>query len=111
MLPGGVAHYVREISRLLAPGGTCVASFFLLNEQTRPGVDAGRSFMSFPVVHESGVCRLHDATVPEAAVAFEESFVQRIHRDAGLRIQDVRRGLWWSGERHDQDVLTVVRDR
>jgi SAM-dependent methyltransferase len=108
MMPDEVERYVREISRLLAPGGRCVESYFLLNDETRPGVAAGRSFMSFDVPHPSGVCVLHDAFVPEAAVAFEEGFVRRIHDAAGLRIEDVRRGRWWTGERHDQDVVTAA---
>jgi SAM-dependent methyltransferase len=111
MLPDAVEHYVHEISRLLAPGGVCVASYFLLNDDARGGVDAGRSFMSFRVEHPSGLCRLADATVTDAAVALEETFVRRVHEQAGLHIRDVRRGKWWSGEPHDQDVLTVVTDR
>lgn len=111
MLPDGVEHYLREISRLLAPDGICVASYFLLNEETRTGIDKGDSFMSFRVEHPSGVCRLHDATIPEAAIAFDEAFVRRIHEEAGLRIRDVRRGRWWCGQAHDQDVLTVVQNR
>ena len=109
MLPQDVEHYLREISRLLAPGGTCVESYFLLNEQTRPGVEAGRSFMSFDVRHPSGLCRLHDSDTPEAAVALEETFVQRVHDQTGLRVQDVRRGGWWNGEAHQQDVITSRR--
>jgi len=109
MLPDAVEHYLHEISRLLAPGGVCVASFFLLNDETRGGVEAGRSFMSFGVGHPSGLCLLHDATVPEAAVAMDEQFVRRILEQADLDIRDVRRGGWWCGERHDQDVMTVVK--
>lgn len=108
MLPDAVEHYVHEISRLLAPGGVCVASYFLLNEETRAGVDAGSSFMSFRVEHPSGLCRLHDPTVPEAAIALEETFVRRVHEEAGLRVADVRRGQWWNGKAHDQDVVTAV---
>ena len=111
MLPDAVAHYLQEISRLLAPDGMCVASFFLLNDQTRASVDAGRSFMSLNVQHPSKLCRLHDATVPEAAVALEEEFVRQVCGQAGLEIRDVRRGRWWSGERHDQDVMTLVGER
>jgi len=110
MLPDAVEHYLHEISRLLVPGGVCVASYFLLNDETRTGVDQGRSFMTFSVQHPSGFCRLHDATIPEAAVAIEEMFVQRIHDEAGLRIRDIRRGRWWSGEADEQDVLAVVPD-
>jgi SAM-dependent methyltransferase len=108
MLPDAVANYLREISRLLAPGGISVASYFLLNDETRTGVGRGVSFMSFPVEHSSGLCRLHDATMPEAAVALEEAFVRRAHEAAGLRIRDIRRGGWWSGHADDQDVVTVV---
>jgi SAM-dependent methyltransferase len=111
MLPDAVEHYLHEISRLLAPGGVCVASFFLLNDETRIGVEAGRSFMSFRVGHPSGLCRLHDANVPEAAVAIDEPFVRRVVEQADLGVRDVRRGQWWSGERHDQDIVTLVRDR
>jgi SAM-dependent methyltransferase len=111
MMPDAVEHYLREISRLLTPGGVCVESYFLLDDETRTGVDAGHSFMSFGVEHPSGLCRLHDAAIPEAAVALEETFVRRVHEQAGLRIRDVRRGRWWSGEAHDQDVLTAVPNR
>jgi SAM-dependent methyltransferase len=109
LLPDAVEQYVREIGRLLAPGGICVASYFLLNDQTRPGVDAGHSFMPFKVDHPSGSCRLHDAAKPESAVALEEAFVVAAHEQAGLQIRHVRRGNWWRGADHDQDVLTAER--
>ena len=108
MLPEDVEQYLREISRLLAPGGTCVASYFLVNDESRAGIDAHHSFMSFDVKHPSGVCLLHDAAVPESAVAFEETFVRAAHERAGLRIADIRLGRWWSGVAHDQDVATAV---
>jgi hypothetical protein len=49
--------------------------------------------------------------LPEAAVALEETFVRRLHDQFGLGIEDVRRGYWWSGRRHDQDVVTAVPNR
>jgi len=111
MLPDEVEVYVREIARVLVPGGMCVASYFLLNDDTRPGVDAGRSFLSFGVTHPSGVCRLHDPTRPEAAVALEESFVRGIHDQVRLGIRDIRRGGWWHGGQDDQDVVTAIAER
>lgn len=107
MLPDGVENYLREIRRVLVPDGVCVESYFLLNDQTRTGIDSGLSFMSFDVRHPSGLCRLHSERKPEAAVALDEAFVLRAHQEAGLGIRDVRRGAWWNGEPHQQDVVTA----
>jgi SAM-dependent methyltransferase len=106
--PAPLEQYLREVARLLAPSGVCVASYFLLNEETRRGVQDGRSFMSFDVPHPSGTCLLHDAGRPESAIAFDEDYVRQIHESAGLTISNVRRGGWWAGVPHEQDVLTVV---
>jgi hypothetical protein len=65
--------------------------------------------MPFPIEHPSGICRLHRADAPEAAVAFDETFVRRMHDESGLRIRDLRRGQWWRGLAHDQDVIVAVR--
>jgi SAM-dependent methyltransferase len=108
MLPDEVAQYLREIAPVLDPAGVAVISWFLLDEESRANVDAGRSFMSFRVRHASGVCRLHDAAVPEAVVAFEEAFVLHAIAAAGLRVRDRRRGAWATGRANDQDVLTLV---
>jgi len=108
LLPDDTAHYVREVARLLAPGGFCVASYFLLDDERRASIDAGHSFMPFPVHHPSGLCRLHRADAPESAVAFEETFIRRLHDAAGLRIRDLRTGQWWRGLSHDQDVVVAV---
>jgi SAM-dependent methyltransferase len=107
LLPEDTAHYVKEVARLLAPGGFCVASYFLLDDERRRSIDDRRSFMPFPVEH-SAVCRLNDASRPEAAVAFDETFIRGLHDDSGLRIRDVRRGQWWNGVAHDQDVIVAV---
>jgi SAM-dependent methyltransferase len=108
MLPADVAHYLSEIGRVLAPGGTCAASVFLLNDGRRADVEAGRSFMRFPFVDRSGLARLHDAGRPEAAIAIEESFVIDACARAGLRVERIRRGDWWTGRADDQDVITAM---
>jgi SAM-dependent methyltransferase len=109
MLPDEIENYLREIGRVLAPSGWCVASFFLLNDTTRPDVDARRSFMSFDVRHASPHARLHDAAIPEAAVAMDESFVRDCCEQADLVVRDIRRGGWASGITNGQDVVTIGR--
>ena len=107
MLPEDVAHYLSEIGRVLTPGGTCAASFFLLNDERRGDIEAGRSFMPFPFTDASGKARLHDARRPEAAVAIDEAFVLAACARAGLRVENIRRGDWWNGRADDQDVITA----
>jgi hypothetical protein len=42
-----VAHYLDEISRVLAPGGRCYATFFLMTPESRAAVAAGRANLDF----------------------------------------------------------------
>lgn len=107
MLPPDVAHYLSEIGRVLRPGGTCAASFFLLSDERRSEVEAGRAFMTFPFAIESA--RLHDRARPEAAIAIDEDFVLRSCESAGLEVKRIRRGDWWNGRADDQDVITCHR--
>jgi SAM-dependent methyltransferase len=111
LMPDEVENYLREIGRLLRPGGRAVASYFLLNDETRVGVDEARSFIPFAVRHPSGLCRLHDVRRPEAAVALDEAFVMGLHDRAQLRLRSIRRGRWWTGASHDQDVMVVEKGR
>jgi SAM-dependent methyltransferase len=109
LLPAAVEQYVAEIGRLLAPGGRCVVSCFVLNDDRRDAVARGGAFLPFPVAHDSGVCRLHDAATPEAAVAFEEAFLRSTFERHALTVATVRHGQWWQGTQHDQDVFTLQR--
>jgi SAM-dependent methyltransferase len=109
LLPAAVERYVAEIGRLLTPGGRGVVSCFVLNDERRAEVERGHAFLAFPVVHPSGVCRLHDAATPEAAVAFEESFLRSAFARHALKVDSMRQGHWWQGTQHDQDVFTLRR--
>jgi SAM-dependent methyltransferase len=105
MFPDDVQHYLGEIRRVLRPSGICAASFFLLDDERRPAVDAGRSFLSFGLRDLSGLARYHDERKPEAAVALDEPFVRSAYARAGLTIETIRRGDWWNGRSDDQDVV------
>jgi len=109
MLAADFEHYVKEIARVLDDGGTCVASCYLLNDASRDGIARAASYFSFPFGDPTGRLRVQDISLPEAAVAMDEDYVRQVHRDAGLNVADVRRGRWFTGAAHDQDVLTVRR--
>ena len=104
-----VEQYAGEIARVLVPGGLCIASFFLLNDESRRGIAAGTSFMPFGEDDPSGRFRLHDDAVPGAAIAIDEGWVGAAWARHGLAIRDVRRGQWSNGLAHDQDIVTAQR--
>jgi UDP-glucose 4-epimerase len=118
MLPEAVAHYLRESTRVLKPGGRCVFSFFLLDHyqpgQPRP---LGFSRPDFNFDHPYGDFGNDVAIVvpdnPEQMTAYRLRLIERFASDAGLALaQPPLPGLWsgsastWVGA---QDVLLLAK--
>ena len=94
MHPGDVAHYLGEISRCLKPGGRCLASFFLLGEDSLAAISRGESSVAFrfPVDEYSLSATEID---PENAIAIDERFIKSAFEKSGLKIEgEVLRGSW-----------------
>jgi SAM-dependent methyltransferase len=110
MRPEEVAHYLREIARLLADGGCCLATFFLLNEAQQRLAEQGRNALLFRF--GDATWRYVDANNPEAAVAFSESLLPAMLDEAGLKPRgEVHYGTW-SGRADGlsfQDILLIER--
>ncbi len=108
MLPAEVEHYLGEVARVLAPGGRCLATLFLLDEASP--AQGGRAEQLFP--HRHGVYRTASDRVPENAVGYDEDWALQAFRDAGLPPRlPVHYGAW-SGRPEGasyQDI--VVADR
>jgi SAM-dependent methyltransferase len=93
MLPDDVAHYSREIARVLKPSGRALITFFLLNDESLSLVRDGKSHLDFK--HDLGAYRTIDAERVEAAVAFPEADVHALLRRSGLEAAPpVRYGGW-----------------
>lgn len=92
MVPADVDNYLANIARVLKPGGTCFATYFLLNLQTRQA--AAADDFRYPV-DATGVCLAVSRVEFEKAVAFEETFVRETCRTHGLVIKEpLRYGRW-----------------
>lgn len=93
--PDAVANYAREIARLLAPGGRCFATAFLLNKPARAGIVAGTARPAFPV--SDAPVLYADPEAPLAAVAYDEDTLLAAFLAAGLRRRNPAAYGHWSG--------------
>ena len=104
---GDVRHYLEEIHRVLAAGGRCLATYFLLNAESRRLTSGGES--SLEIVHELEDCFTANPDVPEAAIGFEEEKMLGWIEEHGLKVRSKYYGSWCG--RKDflsfQDILVL----
>jgi SAM-dependent methyltransferase len=85
-------RYLRESARVLAPGGRLVATFFLLNGQSRAVLPQLDWHYRFPV--EQGPISLADAENPAVGVAIDEVALVNLVREAGFSRYEIHHGTW-----------------
>jgi ubiquinone/menaquinone biosynthesis C-methylase UbiE len=100
-----VIHYMKEIARVLKPSGLAYATFFLYSEET---VSAARRTnrtpfkLRFEHPYSDG-CYINDAAYPTGAVAYTDEAMQKMIRQAGLRLERPYLKGWWSGAYEQAD--------
>jgi ubiquinone/menaquinone biosynthesis C-methylase UbiE len=111
MVPADVENYITNIARVLKPSGTCFATYFLLNQQTRQA-PAAEDFC-YPA-DPRGVCMAVSKVELEKAVAFDEPYIHEVYEKCGLTIEEpVRFGRWAhaNGGPAYQDVIVARKAR
>lgn len=109
MLPDDLENYLSEISRVMAVGGRCLISYFLLNEESLRHVEAGEGTLDLKYVFDN--YRVISLEVPEDAIAFDESWVRNLYEKLGLKIVRLDYGSW-CGRRNYlsyQDLVLAVK--
>jgi SAM-dependent methyltransferase len=107
MMPAATAHYLKEIARVLIPGGYALITTFLWNSESEGLVAQGKSTIPFGQ-HSDLIVR--DPLLPEAAVAIREAEWEASVNDAGLvYASEVLRGSWCGRARFIsyQDVVVI----
>jgi SAM-dependent methyltransferase len=103
LLPDTFQRVTADVSRLVKPGGRCLASFFLLDETSE--------LATFSFAHERPGCRIEKPESPEFAVGYARQFVDEAFAAAGFRVREARRGSWTGVPGLSfQDQLVFVKD-
>ena len=104
-----ISHYFDEIKRVLKPGGRCLFTCFLVNNETQELINSGKSTLE--LVHDLGDCITNNPEKPENATGFPESVVGSLIGDRGFSLLNKNYGSWCG--RRDfttyQDMLVILK--
>jgi ubiquinone/menaquinone biosynthesis C-methylase UbiE len=108
MLIEDIENYLKEISRVLKTGGRTLASYFLLNSETRALLKAKGSRFKYPYGSSLAI----DPKMPEASIAHEEKTLRGLYQKFNLRILEPIRYGSWSGRNSflsAQDIIVAEK--
>jgi len=95
MLTADVQHYIAEIARMLKPGGSVLATWFLLNDETaallKQHPETLQIVNTVPGHEAVRTASLHS---PEDATGYPESFVKECFAANGVPVEKVIPGAW-----------------
>jgi ubiquinone/menaquinone biosynthesis C-methylase UbiE len=105
-----VYHYLEEIHRVLKPGGRCLCTCFLLNEQSERLIAEGKSSQN--LVYELKECFTTNPEVPESVIGYKESLLLQWMVDYGLTVQAKYYGVWCGRDEFTsyQDILVLQKE-
>lgn len=93
MLPNDMEHYFSEITRVLKPGGRCLITFFLLNDDSTMLINKKMGTYNFEYQMEG--YRTVNKTNQEDAVAYDEMFIRGLYEKHGLEVSEpIHYGSW-----------------
>lgn len=93
MLTDDVKNYIKEISRMMAPGGICMVTTFIMDE------DKKMHGMSFP--HKEQEHFYYNESLPEEAIGYELGFFQK---EFALHNMELKSDPAWGGWRQNPNV-------
>ncbi|HSX00848.1 MAG TPA: class I SAM-dependent methyltransferase [Candidatus Saccharimonas sp.] len=112
MFRDDIQHYLHEFRRVLKPGGLVLASFFVLDPESREMAKTSPHPLKFEHPYGDG-CWINDKDYPEGAIGYTPEVINGMLSRAGLRLVDgIHRGFWSGreGVTDGQDILILEPD-
>ena len=108
MLTDDLQNYLKEISRVLKPSGTCFITYFLLNDESLSQISRGKSTIDFK--YDYGDCLTNNSEIPEDAIAYKEHNIRGFYSKLGLSISEpINYGSWCDRDNYlsYQDIVVA----
>ena len=110
MVTAEVAHYLAELRRVLCPGGTLLASYFLLNDESETAIRQSRVAPRYYFPHALEGCRVRDRNVVSRAVAYPEAKIRALYEANRLKITKIQYGKWSGRDSAgNQDIVFATK--
>ncbi len=111
LMPVEVRHYLSEIHRVLKPGGRCLLTCFLLNDESQQLITQGKTTQRLVYKFEEYFTK--NIQVPEASIGFRESLFLEWITQKEFNIIGKYYGFWCSRTRYTsyQDILVIEKKK
>lgn len=108
LVQASMENYLRELGRVLKPGGRALLTFFVLNEKSRERVVQGKAAYLF--LHSVGELYTDNPASPEWAIAVDETWLVNTLDGMGLElVKPIHYGRWCGTEnpKSFQDIVLI----
>ncbi|MCX6352867.1 MAG: class I SAM-dependent methyltransferase [Bacteroidetes bacterium] len=92
MMPDEIENYLKQIGKMLKPGGKCFITAFLLNEESIKNLNAAKSAINFN--YDFGNYKLHNAITRSFKVAYNEDYLTSLLSKSGMSATTIHHGKW-----------------
>ncbi|MFA6992147.1 MAG: class I SAM-dependent methyltransferase [Candidatus Gracilibacteria bacterium] len=93
MLPEDVIHYLKELHRVLMPGGRALITFFFIDEEARANIEKGLSDANFKFNIDENSFYSHK-DVREAEIGFNSDWILKQIENCGFMVKQFLPGNW-----------------
>lgn len=105
-----VENYLKEISRVLKPNGTCFATFFVIDEKSEQHLQTTKEPF---FTHKYDTYYLHDDKVKDANIAYKIDFLEKTLAKNNLQLANRYDG-WWAKDSKEglynfQDICIIKK--